>query len=235
MDSVTALYRSDYIGRGELAARQAHLSKFLRTLQRLADEVRKTFQGYKNIPLYRVPVRHCCCIFESSYVKPGCWRWAIRIQREEANWRKYLGTCFYHTVRYYFSAMPCNNGAHSAHSACNSRRAAQIPEFAESMTRLVYQSQKRRLQFFRVALEIQRRKCKGFFLQLIDTLLSSGSMAFHLLVYICSGLSCYFHMQSTIPVAVLVPVGPYAIFALREKPDLLVRCLSYGEMIQSKP
>ncbi|KAF8506934.1 Rad51-domain-containing protein [Russula emetica] len=29
---------SDYIGRGELAARQAHLSKFLRTLQRLADE-----------------------------------------------------------------------------------------------------------------------------------------------------------------------------------------------------
>ncbi|KAF8482174.1 Rad51-domain-containing protein [Russula ochroleuca] len=29
---------SDYVGRGELAARQAHLSKFLRTLQRLADE-----------------------------------------------------------------------------------------------------------------------------------------------------------------------------------------------------
>ncbi|KAI0257380.1 Rad51-domain-containing protein [Lactifluus subvellereus] len=39
IDSATALYRSDYIGRGELAARQAHLSKFLRTLQRLADEV----------------------------------------------------------------------------------------------------------------------------------------------------------------------------------------------------
>jgi RecA/RadA recombinase len=39
VDSATALYRSDYIGRGELAARQAHLSKFLRTLQRLADEV----------------------------------------------------------------------------------------------------------------------------------------------------------------------------------------------------
>lgn len=39
VDSATALYRSDYVGRGELAARQAHLSKFLRTLQRLADEV----------------------------------------------------------------------------------------------------------------------------------------------------------------------------------------------------
>jgi len=38
VDSATALYRSDYIGRGELAARQAHLSKFLRMLQRLADE-----------------------------------------------------------------------------------------------------------------------------------------------------------------------------------------------------
>jgi len=39
VDSATALYRSDYVGRGELAARQAHLSKFLRSLQRLADEV----------------------------------------------------------------------------------------------------------------------------------------------------------------------------------------------------
>ena len=39
VDSATALYRSDYVGRGELAARQAHLSKFLRALQRLADEV----------------------------------------------------------------------------------------------------------------------------------------------------------------------------------------------------
>ena len=145
----------------------------------------------KVITSYCAPVWHCRCIFESSYVKPGCWRWAIRIQREEANWRKYFGTCFYHTVRYYLSAMQCNNGAHSVHSACNSRRAAQIPEFAEFMTRLVYQSQKLRLQFFRVALEIQKRKCKSF-LQLIDTLLSSGSMAFRSLIYICSGLSCFF-------------------------------------------
>lgn len=34
-----ALYRTDFNGRGELAARQAHLGKFLRTLLRLADEV----------------------------------------------------------------------------------------------------------------------------------------------------------------------------------------------------
>jgi len=38
IDSATALYRTDYSGRGELAARQMHLARFLRTLQRLADE-----------------------------------------------------------------------------------------------------------------------------------------------------------------------------------------------------
>ena len=39
VDSATALYRTDYSGRGELAARQMHLARFLRTLQRLCDEV----------------------------------------------------------------------------------------------------------------------------------------------------------------------------------------------------
>lgn len=38
VDSATALYRTDYSGRGELSARQMHLARFLRTLQRLADE-----------------------------------------------------------------------------------------------------------------------------------------------------------------------------------------------------
>lgn len=38
VDSATALYRTDYTGRGELSARQMHLGKFLRNLQRLADE-----------------------------------------------------------------------------------------------------------------------------------------------------------------------------------------------------
>jgi len=40
VDSCTALYRTDFSGRGELSSRQNHLGKFLRTLQRLADEVR---------------------------------------------------------------------------------------------------------------------------------------------------------------------------------------------------
>ncbi|XP_058117385.1 DNA repair protein RAD51 homolog 1 [Anopheles ziemanni] len=38
VDSATSLYRTDYCGRGELAARQGHLAKFLRMLLRLADE-----------------------------------------------------------------------------------------------------------------------------------------------------------------------------------------------------
>lgn len=39
VDSAMALYRTDYSGRGELAARQNHLARFLRMLLRLADEV----------------------------------------------------------------------------------------------------------------------------------------------------------------------------------------------------
>ncbi|XP_055850857.1 DNA repair protein RAD51 homolog 1 [Episyrphus balteatus] len=38
VDSATALYRTDYVGRGELANRQMHLGRFLRLLLRLADE-----------------------------------------------------------------------------------------------------------------------------------------------------------------------------------------------------
>eukprot|EP00271_Cylindrocystis_brebissonii_P009250 TRINITY_DN2395_c0_g1_i1.p1 TRINITY_DN2395_c0_g1~~TRINITY_DN2395_c0_g1_i1.p1 ORF type:complete len:356 (-),score=76.95 TRINITY_DN2395_c0_g1_i1:935-2002(-) len=38
VDSVTALYRTEYSGRGELSARQLALGQFLRNLQRLADE-----------------------------------------------------------------------------------------------------------------------------------------------------------------------------------------------------
>ena len=38
VDSATALYRTEFNGRGELAARQIHLGRFLRSLQKLADE-----------------------------------------------------------------------------------------------------------------------------------------------------------------------------------------------------
>eukprot|EP01042_Synura_sphagnicola_P000955 gene955-1076_t len=38
VDSATALYRTDYQGRGELSERQMHLGQFLRQLTRLAEE-----------------------------------------------------------------------------------------------------------------------------------------------------------------------------------------------------
>jgi DNA repair protein RAD51 len=46
VDSCTSLYRTDFAGRGDLAARQTHLAKFLRTLQRLADELFPSLQGH---------------------------------------------------------------------------------------------------------------------------------------------------------------------------------------------
>ena len=44
-----ALYRTDYAGRGELAARQMHLARFLRGLIKLADEVGSLFYEQKNL------------------------------------------------------------------------------------------------------------------------------------------------------------------------------------------
>lgn len=38
VDSATALFRTEFVGRGELAARQNQLGRFLRGLQKLADE-----------------------------------------------------------------------------------------------------------------------------------------------------------------------------------------------------
>ena len=38
VDSATGLYRTDYCGRAELALRQMHLARFIRMLQRLADQ-----------------------------------------------------------------------------------------------------------------------------------------------------------------------------------------------------
>ena len=43
VDSATALYRTDYSGRGELSERQMHMARFLRTLHRIADEVNLNF------------------------------------------------------------------------------------------------------------------------------------------------------------------------------------------------
>ena len=70
VDSATALYRTDFSGRGELSARQMHLARFMRYLQRLADEVFFTafsFYLYDLNPSLMVrTVRYCCRCHKSS-------------------------------------------------------------------------------------------------------------------------------------------------------------------------
>jgi hypothetical protein len=51
VDSATALFRTDYTGRGELSARQMTLGQFLRNLLRIADEVRSCSRSSFCLPL----------------------------------------------------------------------------------------------------------------------------------------------------------------------------------------
>lgn len=59
VDSVTALYRTEYNGRGELSARQIHLGRFLRSLQRLADEF-----GIAVVVTNQVRLQCCCMLLQ---------------------------------------------------------------------------------------------------------------------------------------------------------------------------
>ena len=69
VDSATALFRTDYSGRGELAARQLHLASFLRMLQKMADEASSNFlqsDRIKNtLSEFR---RHCALDFGFLFV-----------------------------------------------------------------------------------------------------------------------------------------------------------------------
>jgi len=76
VDSATALYRTDFSGRGELSARQMHLGKFLRNLQRIADEV--TIEYKENCLIKSVLVFCGCCDHKSSYVSS---RWFCNVCR----------------------------------------------------------------------------------------------------------------------------------------------------------
>ena len=86
VDSCTALYRTDFLGRGELSARQNHLGKFLRSLQRLADEVLS--------PKLKL-VWSCCCNHKPSD-ESSRWNGNVcRCRRKETNWRKHSRSCFH--------------------------------------------------------------------------------------------------------------------------------------------
>ena len=65
VDSATALFRTDYIGRGELAERQQHLALFMRQLQRLANEF-----GVAVVITNQVVSSPDCSIFMKDPLKP---------------------------------------------------------------------------------------------------------------------------------------------------------------------
>jgi hypothetical protein len=77
IDSATALYRTDFSGRGELSARQMHMARFLRNLMRLADEASYLFHKFKlhfifllvtGFNIFSISVWYCCCHYKSG----GC-------------------------------------------------------------------------------------------------------------------------------------------------------------------
>lgn len=85
VDSATALYRTDYSGRGELSARQMHLARFLRTLLRLADEVNLQFLQNQAFSFITFIVWRCCGDNQSG---GSSGRWSIHVcnRSKKANW-----------------------------------------------------------------------------------------------------------------------------------------------------
>jgi DNA repair protein RAD51 len=55
VDSATALFRTDYMGRGELSERQMQMAQFLRQLTRLAEELEsQSLLPTKSLPILTV-------------------------------------------------------------------------------------------------------------------------------------------------------------------------------------
>ncbi|OWK57552.1 DNA repair protein RAD51 1 [Lonchura striata] len=87
VDSATALYRTDYSGRGELSARQMHLARFLRMLLRLADEL-----WIVSSAVWRG------CRHHEPGGGTGRWSCHVRCRSQKAHRRQYHRSCFHHQV-----------------------------------------------------------------------------------------------------------------------------------------
>lgn len=89
VDSATSLYRAEFNGRGELSARQMHLCRFLRALQKMATAygvaVVLTNQVFKFFWRAR-------STFSGRGSEFG-WRNDVRGSHDETHWRQYHGTC----------------------------------------------------------------------------------------------------------------------------------------------
>lgn len=137
VDSCTALYRTDFNGRGELASRQIHLAKFLRTLQRLADEVLHFHvHSYGSLMIARSSVLQLSFQIRSCrtlmHLVDLTWR-TRRNRLEEISWPMRL------------------------QQDCNSRRLGGTLERQRSTIRRAFRSRRLSLPSIRTVLEIQTR------------------------------------------------------------------------------
>lgn len=101
VDSATALFRTDYSGRGELATRQQELAKFLRTLTKMADEFGVAVVISNQVRLY-IDLGLSIDRISSKRIDDGKSRFRHVCQRPVAtHWWKYYGPCLVHEVRHH--------------------------------------------------------------------------------------------------------------------------------------
>ena len=96
IDSIMALFRVDYTGRGELNERQQKLNQFLSKLTHVAEGVLGSLR-ITRMPLTRTRVQRCCTPDQSSSERPRSecpLRWCGRPQ---ACWWSYPRTRFSHS------------------------------------------------------------------------------------------------------------------------------------------
>lgn len=103
VDSATALFRTDYTGRGELASRQVALGQFLRFLLRLADEVRLLClplfcpeNGF--LECFGSLVVWSCCGGDEPSGRASRWRSHVSAGCQKANWWQHHGARLHNSV-----------------------------------------------------------------------------------------------------------------------------------------
>ena len=155
VDSCTALYRTDFSGRGELSARQTHLGKFLRTLQRLADEVSCPVCSGEAWLMPWVQFGIAVVITNQVMSNPDASAGPYA-----ANEKKPIGGNIMAHASTTRSAATLSELFLVAHSlpACNSRKPAETHGHVKFTIRRVFQRWRPRLLSFPVELEIPRKK-----------------------------------------------------------------------------
>jgi hypothetical protein len=159
VDSCTNLYRTDFNGRGELSARQTHLARFLRTLQRLADEVIHCYRnGNENglssnlLLQFGIAVVVTNQVMSSPDAAAGPYA---------GNDKKPIGgniMAHASTTRFVSFVLP-GNFLTDSHTLldCNCEKVGRILAYARSMIPRVFQKVRRTLLFMQMVLETPKK------------------------------------------------------------------------------